>query len=65
MIVYKCRKCGHILFKYEKRTNYPLPTPVDVAYHYNFKCPYCGAQLNPEISLDYRERIIIKLRNKH
>ncbi len=77
-IVYRCRRCGRVLFvaveinrvllgPADKRAKwrtvrivryadlpYPtvmdydsIPTPAAVAEHFNYRCPFCGAPLNP------------------
>jgi uncharacterized Zn finger protein (UPF0148 family) len=63
-IRYICRKCGTILYEYTNVSEqYPCgaPSPNAVARIYNYVCPVCRAQLNPDTTnSDWREHLIIK-----
>ena len=63
-IRYICRRCGTILYEYTRVSEqYPCgaPSPDAVARIYNYVCPVCRAQLNPDTTnSDWREHLIIK-----
>ena len=65
-IRYKCRKCGCILYDFSEISDYRgLLTPYEIAYSYDFTCPNCKAQLNPNIdNPDWREHIVISVRRE-
>ena len=66
MIRYKCRKCGYILYEFnEINDTRGILTPREVAHTYNFTCPNCKSQLNPNIANpDWREHIVIVRREE-
>jgi rubredoxin len=61
-IRYRCRNCGAVLYVFEKIGDpLGLLTPREVAFTYNFTCPVCKSQLNPNTTNpDWREHIRIK-----
>jgi transcription initiation factor IIE alpha subunit len=66
MIVYKCRNCGAVLYKFEEAKDPAgLLSPYEVALMYNFVCPKCKAPLNPDIGGNWKERIIVKPAKKN
>jgi rubredoxin len=61
VIRYKCKNCGTILYEFkEAKDPVGLLTPREVAFEYNFVCPKCKATLNPDLSKDWKKRIIVK-----
>jgi uncharacterized Zn finger protein (UPF0148 family) len=61
MIRYRCRKCGATLYECSKPDYRGLLTPHEVAFMYNFTCPVCKSQLNPDTrNPDWREHIVVK-----
>jgi rubredoxin len=61
-IRYRCKRCGAVLYVFEKIGDpLGLLTPREVALTYNFTCPVCKSQLNPDTANpDWREHIIVK-----
>jgi hypothetical protein len=59
MIVYKCRNCGAVLYEFKERDSTGLLSPREVAVMYNI-CPKCKAPLDPNISSNWKDRIIVK-----
>ena len=53
-IVYRCSKCGKIIYVFWKvgQNYYGVPTPSELASMCGGICPYCGKPLNtkPDIS---------------
>jgi transcription initiation factor IIE alpha subunit len=63
-IRYKCKKCGATLYECSKPDYSGLLTPYEVAFMYNFTCPVCGSQLNPDTrNPNWREHIVVKPAN--
>ncbi len=47
-VIYRCSKCGSILYSFEKvgQDFYGLPTPSELFIKLNGKCPKCHKDLN-------------------
>mgnify|MGYP001772557779 CR=1 FL=1 len=46
-VVYRCKKCGHILYKFERvgQDFYGVRTPSELKLMFANKCPKCGHEL--------------------
>ena len=49
MIVYRCHRCGFILYVFARvgQDSYGAPTPSELISAYGGMCPRCGAPLRP------------------
>jgi len=47
-IIYKCKKCGFILFNFVDvtQTYQGAPTPFQIIERFRGRCPKCGHELN-------------------
>lgn len=58
MLVYRCGRCGEVLYVYpsgEKR----MLTPLEVAAMHNYACPHCGSRITGLMNPDWREHVKI------
>lgn len=65
-VIYKCRSCGFILYKFERvgQDYYGIPTPSEIMNWYGGVCPRCNMKLNkPRIS-DIRIAPLTKVRRE-
>ena len=62
MIKYVCKKCGYILYKFERvgQDFYGVRTPSEIKYILGGKCPKCGHELGTPSVVD----IYISLKRK-
>ena len=60
-VVYVCRNCGHVLFKWELQDSYGLRTPSEVRAQFAGKCPRCGHKLESPDLKDIEIRPKVKV----
>jgi len=59
MLIYVCRRCGHVLYTYPSNKRYRgIETPVSVA-SVAARCPKCGSELLTKPSLSAVEVRIV------
>lgn len=61
MLVYKCGRCGEVLYVYPGGEGRIL-TPLEVAGRYNYTCPRCGSRVTGVMNPDWREHIRMRPR---
>ena len=53
-ILYVCKRCGYVLYRFIKLNPAGLKTPSDVAYMLGYRCPRCGRLLEPPTLRDIK-----------